>query len=108
MTATVADIRERHSLGHQPTSNPTYCAENDGMSASYCEVGFLLHTIDRMTDAKDTVARLLDEALEALATTGHVITKGGYCARCEGGCLVGFTNLAETPLVEPSPFVVAP
>ena len=33
------------------------------------------------------LARLLDEALEALAEApDHLVTRSGYCAKCEGSC----------------------
>jgi hypothetical protein len=37
-----AKIRDGHALNHAPTTVLGYCAENDGISATYCETGILL------------------------------------------------------------------
>lgn len=45
------------------------------------------------------LARLLDEALEALKDApGHIVMRSGYCAKCEGGCFKVMTN-PPPPLV---------
>jgi hypothetical protein len=40
----VERIRAHHdkTLGHSPTNRIGYCAEPDGISATYCETGILL------------------------------------------------------------------
>ena len=43
----VERIRAHHdrTLGHSPTNRIGYCAEPDGISATYCETGILLAAI---------------------------------------------------------------
>ena len=109
--AALSGIRERHAIGHQPTSNPLYCAENDGLSAVYCEVGFLLAALDRERETLRIVATSLEGALTP--TGDHRALPDGYCPDCGGGCMRGMAEAnAETirnaAYAGPSPFEVKP
>jgi len=49
------------------------------------------------------LARLLDDALDALANApGHLITRSGYCAKCEGGCIVDMGHMPVEYVPHPS------
>ena len=109
--AALSGIRERHAIGHQPTSNPLYCAKNDGMSAVYCEVGFLLSALDRERETLRIVASSLEEALTP--TGRHAVLSGGYCPDCQGGCIVDMARenteaMRNAAYAGPSPFEVKP
>lgn len=63
--------RERHAgLGHEPTSVVGYCAEPDGISATFCVEGFWLETLDRERAARADERRRLRERLDGLHVYG--------------------------------------
>lgn len=105
MSVTLDDIRTRHSAGHQQTSTPAYCAVNDGLSAVYCEVGFLLWRVDVLNKA-------LRRFEAALTPTGdHHALPDGYCLDCGGACILPAARenaeaLREQAYAGPSPFAV--
>jgi hypothetical protein len=49
VVSTMAEIREWHDLkGHSRSSEPGWCAESNGVTATYCEHGLLLAEIARL------------------------------------------------------------
>jgi hypothetical protein len=113
MSDLIDAIRARHVVNHwcigvDPIMGPgrrSFGLE-DGVP---CDMAVALAEIDRLTEARDTLAGLLESALAGMAKAGHIVTDDGYCPACGGGCLLGFTNPApEVPFAEPSPFGARP
>lgn len=96
----VERIRAHHdrTLKHGRTNTITYCAEPDGISATYCEVGTLLAASDSIfaPDAPDEPQAGLRERCPAC---GHHNEDHG-CTRTGCECHAGFALAAQVPAQE--------